>query len=252
MRIAVLQMDIVYEDKAANRRTVSKYAAEARAAGADLLVLPEMFDTGFSMNPARTAEPLDGETPEFLRRCAREHGMAVIGGFTLRDGEKSRNVALTVNAEGEDSALYAKTHLFSFMNEDKHHAAGDGPRPFELEGVRGACFICYDLRFPELFRQLGDRCQVVFVIASWPETRRAHWDILLRARAVENQLYIVAANRVGQGGGLSFTGGSVVIDPLGVLVAQRSDDEGLVIADIDPGKVTEVRSALPFLNDRRF
>jgi omega-amidase len=253
MRVAALQMDIAHEDRRRNFDKVSQYAVLAGAKGVELLVLPEMFSTGFSMNPVVTAEPPDGETPGFLRRLAGEHGIAVIGGFVCqRESGRPENVALAVDRNGEDLALYAKTHLFSFMGEDRHHAAGDGPRPFAVDGIGAACFICYDLRFPELFRKVVDTCQVVFVIASWPEPRQRHWDILLQARAVENQLYVVGVNRVGEGGGLSYSGGSAVIGPGGTPAGRLDDGEGLLLADIRPEEVARVRSELPFLNDRRF
>lgn len=253
MRIAISQMNIAEENRAANLRTVAMAADQAEEKGADMLVLPEMFTTGFSMNSAVTTEPKNGETVQFLRNVAREHRLGIIAGLVISDnGDKPRNVAITLDRNGEELALYAKTHLFSLMEEDRHHAAGDGPSPFAFEGMGASCFICYDLRFPELFRMVADRCHAIFVIASWPASRQRHWDILLQARAVENQLYIIGANRVGQGGGLVFNGSSAVIDPEGNTVARLGDERGLLVADIDPQKVDTVRQSLPFLKDRRF
>jgi omega-amidase len=253
MKVAAMQMDIVHDDQRANYEKVSRFMSDAAERRADLFVLPEMFSTGFVMSSDLVAEPLDGPTASFLRAEAKAHQMGVIGGFSLSTPSgKPRNVALAVDRNGEDVALYAKTHLFSFMNEDRHHQAGNGPSVFELEGLRAACFICYDLRFPELFRMVADRCDAIFVIASWPEPRQLHWDILLKARAVENQLYVIGVNRVGQGGDLSFTGGSVVIGPDGRFVAAAGEKESLLVADIDPDKVGQTRAALPFLKDRRF
>lgn len=253
MKLAALQMDIAYEDRQANFDTVAGYAETATAEGADLLVLPEMFSTGFSMNPETTAEPPDGATARFLRETAQRLGIGIVGGFARRQpAQKPQNVALAVDRDGRDLALYAKTHLFSYMDEDQHHAAGDAPCPFVFDGVKTACFICYDLRFPELFRKVADDCDLVLVIASWPTPRRPHWDILLQARAVENQLYVVGVNRVGEGGGLSFSGSTVAIDPAGHVLGRLDDHPGLLYVDIDPVNVTGVRQALPFLKDRRF
>ncbi|MDD5307060.1 MAG: carbon-nitrogen family hydrolase [Deltaproteobacteria bacterium] len=253
MRVALAQIDVVTGDRAANHGTAERMADEARASGADLLVLPEMFATGFVMDPAATAEPLEGPTPALLRRLAREHRLAVVGGFAQQAaGGRARNVALAVDRDGRDLALYAKTHLFAFLNEHLHHEPGDAPAPFTLDGARMACFICYDLRFPELFRLVADECCVVIVIASWPRERQAHFDLLLRARALENQCFVLGVNRVGEGGGLPFAGGSVVVDPLGQAIASGGERAGLVVADVDLGRVDEVRRAMPFLADRRF
>jgi omega-amidase len=253
VRVALAQIDIVNGDRAANHATAARAADLARARGADLLVLPEMFATGFVMDPAATAEPIDGPTPALLRMLAREHGLAVVGGFAQQAaGGRVRNVALAVDRTGRDLALYAKTHLFAYLGEHLHHEPGDAPAPFSLDGTGMACFVCYDLRFPELFRLVADECRVVIVIASWPRERQAHFDLLLRARALENQCFVLGVNRVGEGGGLAFTGGSAVVDPLGQVVASGGDCEGLVVADVDPGRVDEVRRAMPFLADRRF
>ncbi|MFO8072060.1 MAG: nitrilase-related carbon-nitrogen hydrolase [Polyangia bacterium] len=253
LRIAGVQLDVAWEDRRANRERVSSLAAEARRRGARVLVLPEMFATGFSLDPELTAEPPDGETPEFLRELARRLRMVVVGGYVRREEDgRGSNLALAVDEAGETLAEYAKSHLFGFMGEQRVHRAGDGPRPFAIDGVGAACFVCYDLRFCELFRLVAERTALVLVIASWPSERQAHWDLLLRARAVENQQYVVGVNRVGSGGGLEYGGGSAVIDPLGRVAAHGGEREGLVVADVDPELVAEVRKKMPFLADRRF
>ena len=147
--------------------------------------------------------------------------------------------------------MYAKIHQIALLDENNHYAPGERPVPFDLAGSRAATLICFDLRFPELFRVLTDQCWLMIVVASWPAARQAHWDILLKARAVENQCYVVGVNRVGEGGGHLFAGGSAIIDPLGEVLALKREKEGLVVADIDPKKVKEVRSAMPFLKERR-
>ena len=252
MRIAAVQMDIEWHDRRANHAKVRTLASRAKGEGADLLVLPEMFSTGFSMDTSVTPEPLDGETPTLFRALARELNMAVAGGFVLaRDGERPQNVSLCVDRNGNDLALYAKIHQIALLDEDAHYDPGEKPVTFDLDGTRAACLICYDLRFPELFRAVVDECRLIMVIASWPAARQTHWDVLLRARAVESQCFVVGVNRVGEGGGHPFTGGSAIIDPLGEIVAGGGEKETLVLGDIDPAKVAEVRSALPFLRDRK-
>ena len=252
MKIAALQMDLAWHDRAANFKKAQTMAAEAKAAGADLIILPETFATGFSMEPAFTAEDLDGPTPSFLRSLARDMKTAVIGGFVLKQsGSKPHNVALAVDRRGADLALYAKIHLIGILGETDAHAPGSRPMVFQWEGVRIGCFICYDLRFPELFAPLAEQCDLMVVMASWPEIRQKHWDLLLQARAIENQCFLVGVNRVGQGGGYSFRGGSAVIDPLGEILAHGADGETPVMATIDPAQTAKVRTTLPFLKDRR-
>jgi predicted amidohydrolase len=253
VRIAAAQMDLVWHERSANHAKARALAEEARRQDAELLVLPEMFATGFSMETAVTAEPLDGPTPTFLRTLARDLDMAVVGGFVLARPLDARplNVALAVNRQGEHLALYAKMHLIGLLGEDENYEPGERPVPFDLGPIRAAAFICYDLRFPELFRAVVDVCGLVIVIASWPTTRQLHWDLLLQARAVESQCFIVGVNRVGEGGGTVFTGGSAIIDPMGRVLAAAGNEERLVIADLNPGRVTEVRATLPFLKDRR-
>jgi omega-amidase len=210
MKVAALQLDIAWQDREENFKIVTEYAAMAADNGADMLVLPEMFATGFSMDPAVTAEPPGGDTASFMRCLAKENKIGVLGGYVLKaDDGKGHNVAVAIDKTGHELAIYSKAHLFSYLGEDKFHEAGDGPVPFEFEGLRCACFICYDLRFPELFRLVADNCDAVFVIASWPRDRQSHWDVLLPARAVENQLYMVGVNRVGMGGGLEFLGSAL-------------------------------------------
>jgi omega-amidase len=253
IKVAGLQLDIAWEDRAVNFARVRKFATRARDEGADLLVLPETFATGFSLDPAVTAEGPAGETPVFLAALARELEIGILGGYVQRRRNgRGANLALAIDRRGRVLAEYAKAHLFSFMDEQRAHEAGAGPRPFVFEGVQIACFICYDLRFPELFRLVAEGARLVVVIASWPAARQAHWDVLLRARAVENQLYAMGVNRVGEGDGLRFEGGSAIVDPSGTTLAHAGSAEKLIFAEIDTGVVERVREALPFLRDRRF
>ncbi|MGM0664834.1 MAG: carbon-nitrogen family hydrolase [Thermodesulfobacteriota bacterium] len=252
MKLALAQMDIVWHDREQNYRTARRLAVNAKKSGARALVLPEMFSTGFSMDTEVTAETLSGPTPSTLRSLASELELWVVGGFALaREDDAPQNVALAVTPAGRDTALYAKIHLIGLLDEDRHYGPGNVPVLFELDGVRTACFICYDLRFPELFRCIADYCDLVLVIASWPEPRQAHWEALLKARAIENQCYVAGVNRVGLGGGHEFAGGSVIVDPLGVVAAQAKTDETVITAEIDPERVAGVRKDLPFLNGRR-
>ena len=252
MKIACAQLDLAWLDRNANYDKARDMAIRAGEAGAELLLLPEMFPTGFSLDTSATAEPPDGPTPRFFRELARELDMMVIGGFVLeKAGEKPRNVSLAVDRAGNDLALYEKIHLISLLGEDESYAPGENAVLFDAGDFRASCFICYDLRFPELFRSVVDECGLLMVIASWPTERQMHWDTLIRARAIECQCYVMAVNRVGEGGGYNFTGGSVIIDPYGRVIADAGSEEGLIIADIDSRVVSEARSSMPFLKDRK-
>jgi predicted amidohydrolase len=252
MRIAAAQMDIAWHDRTANHTKARLLAEEADKAGADLFILPEMFATGFSMDTSVTPEPLEGPTPELLRLLAQEHSMAVIGGFVLKRGaDGPENVALAVDHNGNDLGLYAKIHQIALLDEDAHYEPGTLPVVFDLAGTGVTCFICYDLRFPELFRLVVDQCKLIVVIASWPTARQGHWDVFLRSRAIECQCFIAGVNRVGEGGGLTFTGGSAVVDPVGEILAHAGDNETLLVVDLDLAKVAETRAAMPFLKDRK-
>ena len=252
MKLAAAQMDIAWHDRSANHDKARHMATRAKDAGAELLVLPEMFSTGFSMDTAITPESLDGITPTFLRALARDLDLAVVGGFVLERADSGpQNVSLAVDRNGKDLGLYAKIHQIGLLGEDKSYEPGDLPVPYTLGELNAACFVCYDLRFPELFRLVVDQCELIMIIASWPAVRQSHWDLFLQARAVESQCFLVGVNRVGEGGDLNFVGGSAIIDPLGKILAHGGDKETLILADIDPAKVAEVRSAMPFLKDRK-
>jgi len=252
MKIAAAQMDIAWHDRSLNHARARQYATEAEAAGADLLVFPEMFSTGFSMDTSITAESLEGPTPRLFRDMALEHGLTVVGGFVLEiKDNRPKNVSLAVDRHGRDVALYAKIHLFTPLGENVYYDPGERPVPFDIQGFRAACLVCYDLRFPELFRTIADHCELIIIIASWPAVRQTHWNLLLRARAVENQCFVAGVNRTGEGGGHLFSGGSAIIDPAGETVAEGGNKERLLIADIDQDRVGEVRTAMPFLKDRK-
>jgi omega-amidase len=252
MKIAAAQMNIAWHDREANHGKIRDMTESAKKAGADLIVFPEMAATGFSMDTDATAEALDGPTPSLFRGLARDLQIAVVGGCVLKTGrDRPQNVSLAVDAQGRDLALYAKIHLIRLLQEDQYYDAGDHTTSFSVGGMETSCLICYDLRFPEIFRPLAEPCGLILVIASWPTVRQRHWDLLLPARAVENQLYVIGVNRVGEGGGLQFTGGSVIIDPVGDIIAQAGDRETLLVGDIDPRRVEQVRSQMPFLKDRR-
>ena len=253
MRIAALQHDIVWEDAAATCARLVPMIAEAAADGAGLIVLTEMFGPGFSLAADRISEPPGGPTEQFLVDRAASNGVWIGGSIPTRDRDDAHpvNRFLLVGPDGTRHH-YDKLHPFTFADEHEHYRAGDEPVPVDIGGLRVSLFVCYDLRFANAFWERATRTDVYLVVANWPASRRYHWRTLLRARAIENQAYVVGVNRVGEAEGLTYVGDSVIVDPSGEVLAEGVDDpEGVVIADVDPGRVAEVREAFRFLPDRR-
>lgn len=252
MKVAAIQHDIAWEDPAANFEHLAAMIAAAARSGAHLAVLAEMFATGFSMSTDRIAEPADGPSTRFLLEQAAAHGIWVCGSLPeLPLGSDRPCNRLILAAPDGTSYSYDKIHLFSFADEHLHYAAGKTRVTVDVEGVRVAPFVCYDLRFPEEFWAAGADTDLYVVVANWPQSRRSHWTTLLSARAIENQAYVVGVNRVGSGGGLDYAGDSRIVDPEGEILAAGGGSEEVLVADVDPATVAEVRRAFPFLADRR-
>ena len=251
MKVALVQHDIVWEDAEATREHVRPMIARAAADGARLIVLAEMFATGFSMQPERIAEEEGGPSEQFLVAQAREHDAYLIGSLAQRGADGNyRNNAIVAAPDGTVQR-YAKIHPFGFAGEDKHYAAGRDFLTVQVDSFRMSVFICYDLRFSDEFWALAEHTDAYVVVANWPEPRREHWQVLLRARAIENQAYVIGVNRVGAVQNLDHVGDSTLIDPLGKVIAQCPAGESVVTADIDTATVSHTRSTLPFLRDRR-
>jgi omega-amidase len=255
VKLACCQLNITWEDKEANYERVESLVAAAGLAPGTLLLLPELFATGFTMNARAVAETLDGPTAAFLADLARRHHVWVQGGLVLGDAGSPipRNESLVFTPEGKLAARYAKMHLFSFAREPEHYAPGGAPVVFAWEDSLVAPAICYDLRFPELFRHAAaQRAEVLTVIACWPAAREEHWLALLRARAIENQCYVAAVNRCGADpSGLAYSGRSQIIDPRGVVLADAGNGERIIEAEIDLAELRGYRRQFPALRDRR-
>lgn len=251
MKIAGIQHDIVWEDAAATRARVTPLIAQAAADGARIIALTEMYATGFSMRPERIAEDEGGPNEQFLLEQAERHDAYLIASVAQRgsDGRYFNNGIVA----GPDGAVqrYAKIHPFSYSGEHEHYTAGDKYLTVELDGLRVSLFVCYDLRFADEFWLRAYDTDLYVVVANWPEPRREHWRILLPARAVENQAYVLGVNRVGDAKQLGHAGDSMIIDPLGRTLADAGNGEGVVSADVAAATVSGIRSTLPFLPDRR-
>lgn len=251
MRVAVIQHDIAWEDAATTRSHLAGPVAAATAGGARLIVLTEMFATGFSMRTDRTAETIDGPTVTWMHGQAYDHGVWIAGSLPIRDDEHDRptNSLLVVGADGI-VARYDKLHPFSYAREHEHFRSGTTDVTVTLDGVRWHLSVCYDLRFADQYWRAAPDVDAYLVVANWPAARRTHWQTLLPARAVENQAFVVAANRVGSGGDLAYAGDSRIIDPLGEVLAAGAGAETILQGEIDAATVTDVRRNLPFLPDR--
>jgi predicted amidohydrolase len=250
MRVALLQLDTVWEDVPASHARAERLLAEAARGAARLAVLPEMFSTGFSMRPERVAQPPGGPSETFLRAQARALGLWIIASIPEKSEAAARNVALVVSPAGE-VARYAKIHPFSFAGEDRQYEGGDGILTVAIEGVRVTPFICYDLRFPEPFRLAAEGTDLYVVVSNWPERRQAHLRALLQARAIENLAYVVGVNRTGEGDGVRYAGGSVAFSPWGEVLAEAGEGETVLVCEVDAGAVTDARERFPALRDRR-
>ena len=253
MKVAAVQHDIAWEDRDTNLDRLRPLVASAADRGAELVLLSEMFATGFSMNTQATAEPFGGPTSEFLVQQAAKHQIWLAGSVAEMPAEGSGRPSNCLVLAGPDCTVhrYRKIHPFSYGQEDKHYAAGHAVLTIDVCGIRVTPFICYDLRFSDIFWAAAPQTDLYVVVANWPSARQNHWTTLLRARAIENEAYVCGVNRVGTGGGLEFAGGSILIDPFGATLAEAGDEQQILVGDVEPDRVAEVRHMYPFLADRR-
>ncbi len=252
MKVAAIQHDIVWADREANLAFLERSVREAAANGARLIVLSEMFSTGFVVDRDDIGEPEGGPSSQFLSRLATELGVTVCGSCPeVAAGDARPYNSLVVAAPDGSLHRYRKIHPFTYGGEDRHFRAGSEFLTVGIEGVRVSFFVCYDLRFADEFWALAHDTDMYVVPANWPASRREHWVALLRARAIENQAYVLGCNRVGSGGGLDYGGDSCIFDPLGNPLAEGGDTAAVLYADVDAGTVTATRTRFPFLQDRR-
>jgi predicted amidohydrolase len=218
-----------------------------------LVVLPEMFATGFSLNLAATARRTDPPGESFLREIAREHGAFTVGGVTsLADSGRGSNESVAHGPDGALLARYRKTFPFAPGGEAAVIEAGTGSAVFDLGGWRTALFVCYDLRFPEVFRRAAARgAELMIVIASWPDARTAHWVTLLQARAIENQCWVIGVNRTGTDPKFSYPGRSLVVSPMGTIETDAGAHECVARGELSLETLRSYREKLPFLRDLR-
>jgi predicted amidohydrolase len=257
LRVAAVQHDIVWNDPEANYEHLAPMISGAVASGAGLVLLTETFPTGFGFDdPEFITEFEGGPSSQFLTAQAQEHGVWVGGSCPeIRadapvDDQRPSNCFVLAGPDGTQHR-YRKIHPFSFAGEERFVRAGTELVTVDVEGFRVSMFVCYDLRFADEFWQLAAGTDLYLVPANWPAARREHWMALLRARAIENQAYVVGVNRVGTGGGLDYSGDSRIIDPLGDVLAAGSRVETVLLADLSTDHVADTRNRFRFLPDRR-
>jgi predicted amidohydrolase len=257
VRAHLLQLDLAWEDRRANFRLVERALDQARPAEGDLIVLPELFDSGFSLDADRNRDHR-GETLAFLLGIADDLGVTVHGSRTVRDCDcvLASNCA-TVVAPGERVLCeYAKIHPFSFGREPEAFTSGERVALYDWTGgagtLRVGAAVCYDLRFPELFRLALRQGADAFAIgANWPESRRHHWRALAIARAIENQAFVFAVNRTGRDPHLLYAGGSIAVGPRGEILGELDDHPGVLSVGVDPQAVREWRTTFPAWKDMK-
>jgi len=254
--IALIQMHVEAGAPEENFRNLETKLEEA-VSGEDkpqLIMLPEMWNTGYALEEIRNIADRDGErTKKMLSAFSRKHGVQLHGGSIAESrSDGVYNTSYFFNGQGEVEADYSKIHLFRLMNEEKHLLGGDKTGRLRVSEADAGMMICYDIRFPELARKLAlDGAKLLFVPAQWPNPRLHHWRTLLMARAIENQMYVVACNRCGTSGTSSFFGHSLIIDPWGEIIAEAGEEETILRAEIDLDLVDEVRGRIPVFEDRR-
>lgn len=249
MKISLVQFAPAWESKSENMKKILTILKKKSSLG-KILVFPEMTLTGFSMNTAAMAEDLKSETVTFFSGIARSYNANVLAGIIEKDGKNYFNTLIHLDTHGKVRVRYRKIHPFSYSTENKHYKAGKSPVITKILGKKIGLSICYDLRFPELFRFYAKaKVDLIINIANWPDTRIEHWRTLLKARAIENQCYVAGVNRVGDDPKFHYNGYSSMFDPMGKEIITEKEKEKILTVDIDLNYAKEIQGKLPFLND---
>lgn len=254
MKIANIQLDIAFGDPTKNYQRTEELIKTAMKDKPDIVVLPELWTTGYDLTRlGEIGDQNSNTTLQFFKRLAQQYNVAFVGGsIPNKNTEGIYNTLLIVDNCGNVVHQYSKLHLFKLMDEHKFLKPGNSHGLFKLKGETFAGFICYDIRFPEWIRTHTDKgAKALFMVAEWPIDRLFHWRTLLISRAIENQAFVIACNRVGSDPNNKFAGHSMIIDPWGDVIAEASAAEEILIGEIDLHKVTEVRKQIPIFEDRR-
>ncbi|MEG0259286.1 MAG: carbon-nitrogen family hydrolase [Lysinibacillus sp.] len=253
MKIGCIQLNVRFGKVEENFARAEEKIREAASQGAEIIVLPEMWNSGYALERLAELADENGErTKAFLQSLSKELSVHIVGGsVSVKRGEKFYNTMYTFNKAGEQVGEYSKAHLFRLMDEHLYLEAGDQMNRFQLDDIEVAGVICYDIRFPEWLRAHAlDGAKVLFVPAQWPTPRIDHWKTLLQARAIENQCFVIAVNRIANKVE-NFNGQSMIIQPWGEVLWTGADDEEVAVIDVDFSIVDEVRGRIPVYDDRR-
>lgn len=252
LSITTIQTNLHWEDKAANLQMLEQKINSIKQK-TEIVVLPEMFSTGFSMKPELFAETMEGETMQWMKRMAAEKKIILTGSIIAEDGGNYLNRLIWMLPNGE-YGVYDKRHRFGYAGEDNHYTAGNKRLIASVKGWKINLQVCYDLRFPVWARQQSQSGEpeydVLIYVANWPERRSHAWKTLLQARAIENQCYVAGVNRVGNDGNdIYHSGDSMIIDPMGEVLYTKKDEEDVFTITLDKEHLQSIREKLPFLKD---
>lgn len=252
LTITTIQSKIFWEDSAANMRMLQQ-KIESINESTEIVILPEMFSTGFSMQTGLLAETMDGETIDWMKKVSNKNGIILTGSLIIKEDDKYYNRLIWMLPNGQNG-YYDKRHLFAYAEEDQHYSPGNKRLIASVKGWKINLQICYDLRFPVWSRQQMKNKEAEFdiliYVANWPERRSHAWKTLLCARAIENQCYVVGVNRVGDDAkNIHYSGNSLVIDPMGQVLYHMAEEEDINTITLSKEKLEETRTKFPFLND---
>ncbi|WP_373898002.1 nitrilase-related carbon-nitrogen hydrolase [Haloimpatiens sp. FM7315] len=250
MKLALAQMKVVFENKEFNMKACEKFIIEAKRRKVDLIVFPEMTLTGYSMKVSRIGDR-NFETLNFFEEFSKAYNISIGVGYVNTEGKLGKNMFTIIDKYGKSLCSYCKIHPFSYAKEDEFYEKGENICFANVEDICITPFICYDLRFPEIFQLASKKARLITVSANWPQKRKEHWITLLKSRAIENQCYVAGVNIVGEAGNEIYSGNSMIVDPSGNIISTLENSEGLIVSDIYEHKVRELRGEFKLKDDRR-
>lgn len=253
MKIALVSLNQKWEDKSANLLRCEELTKKAKLLGAELIIFPEMTLTGFSMNTSYSEESADqSSSVNAFSSIAKHNQIAVVAGVVLRSGVKPSNALVAFSDDGKEQARYFKIHPFSFAKENEHFHSGNQLAKMTISEFKFGFSICYDLRFPELYSAMAKDCDVIVNIANWPKRRVDHWRTLLKARAIENQVFVIGVNRVGiDANGLEYEHSSLIVNPNGEFIKPLLSETEIDVYEISQQDLIDFRRSFSTRQDRQ-